>query len=361
MELATDPFKSLNRDLVADIMSRLDGCTLASTASTCTHLKEAAEGESLWQNLCHNTWPSMSKGQLSLQKSGGFKSIYSDAYPLILYNTVKGGRVQKEIHRGNAFDTSSSPMEFISLVDIYYNAQCVFSKVVYGMAEGTYRTHYRVNLNRFLCYPFELDLLGFECPKDFGSTDENLINVPSTAFMEYEEIEDLCDQIIRDLRLSWILFDKRRGKAANISSWKPRSVQRSDPSDEGYYTVSFGCIIPTEDSITTQTCAECVITVKCKLMAKQGCIRWKEITFVIRDIDGSHLSGEESMAVVKQAIVCPRSVNHYMVELGYQKFHKEKIELKLRNEQDESLANILSAIIAIVAFLGVCYACVTLL
>ncbi|KAI3469059.1 hypothetical protein Pfo_025722 [Paulownia fortunei] len=364
MELAPNHFKSLNQDLVVDIMSRLDGCTLASTASTSSDLQDAAGDERLWQKLCHDTWPSTSKRQLPFPKTGGFKSLYADAFPLILHE-VKGG-LPKNIPTGTAsFDTSSSPWDVISLVDIYYKGHCIFSKVVDGIIEGINGTC-RDNFNTFLCYPFKLDLLGIGCPKgasqdfqDFGSTD-NLTNLPSTAFMDYEGGGDLCNKIVGDLRLSWILFDRRKGKAANISSWTPRSIHRSTPFDEGY-VICFGCIVPIEDSITTHTLAECVITAKCKLMIKQGSIRWKEITLVIKDIDGSHLNGEQSMTVMKRALICTRSRNHYRVELGYQKFCKQKIELKLRNEQEESLANIFCATIAIATLLGICYACATLL
>ncbi|KAK4389610.1 F-box protein [Sesamum angolense] len=310
MELGPDHFRSLNPDLLVEIMSRLDGSNLAATASTCTALRDAAGDERLWQKLCNETWPSTSNGHLQFQiassKTGSFKSLYTDAFPLVLYKLV-------------------------------------------------------------FCYPFKLDLLDFYCPvgashdfQDFGSTENNLSKLPLAAFTGCEGREDLCNKIVGDLQLSWILYDKRKGRAVNISSWKPQSIYRNNPPEEGY-VICFGSIIPIEDSRLPHTLAECVITVKCKLMIKQECIRWREISLVINDRSGSHLNGEQSMAVMKQALICPRSINHYMVELGYQQFCKQKIEMKLRQQQEESLANILCAAMAIAALLGICYACATLL
>ncbi|KAK4421403.1 F-box protein [Sesamum alatum] len=368
MELAPDHFRSLNLDLLVEIMSRLDGSALAASASTCTALRDAARDEKLWQKLCNEAWPSTSKGQLQLQiassETGSFKSLYADALPLVLYEVTRG--VRKRIPAGTILDTTSSPWDFISLIDIYYKGSCIFSEVVDGMIEGMYRTCSQ-NFSRFLCYPFKLDLLDFNCPEgeshdfqDFGSRENNLTKLPLAAFTGCEGREDLCNKIVGDLQLSWILYDKRKGRAVNISSWKPRSIYRSYPPEEGY-VICFGCIIPVEDDRLPHTLAECIITVKCKLMIKQGCIKWKEISLVIKDKSGSNLNGEQSMAVMKQALSCPRSIDHYMVELGYQQFCKQKMELQLRDEQEESVANILSAAMAIATLLGICYACATLL
>lgn len=264
MELGPDHFRSLNQDLLVEIMSRLDGSTLAATASTCTALRDAAGDERLWQKLCNETWPSTSNGQLQFQiassKIGSFKSLYTDAFPLVLYEVTR--RAPKRIPTGTIQDTTSSPWDFISLIDIYYKGRCIFSKVVDGMIESMYRTCNN-DFSRFLCYPFKLDLLDFY--------------YPMAAFTGYEGREDLCNMIVGDLQLSWIL------------------------------------------------------------------------------------NGEQSMAVMKQALICPRSINHYMVELGYQQFCKQKIEMKLRQQQEESLANIACAATAIAALLGICYACATLL
>ncbi|KAK6117046.1 hypothetical protein DH2020_049189 [Rehmannia glutinosa] len=325
----------LHRDLIIDIMSRLDGCTVAATASTCIDLRDAVEDEILWRKLCNDTWPSTSKTQLPFHKTGGFKSFYADAFPLIVNRGVS-----KTIH------TSSSPWDFISLIDIYYKGHCIFSKVMDAIIEeGIYASCRHNILKRFFNYPFKLNLL------------DNLTNLPSTAFSDYEE---RGYKIVGDLRLSWIVFDRRKGKAVNISSWKPRTVHKCNSSEEGYI-ICFGCIVPIEDGVTTHRLAECVITAKCELMIKQGCIRWEEITLVIKDMDGSHLNGEQSVRVMKRALNCSRSVNHDAVELGYQQFCKQKIQLKLKDEKEESLANLFCATIAIATLLGICYACATLL
>ncbi|GFQ06153.1 F-box protein at3g44326 [Phtheirospermum japonicum] len=355
MELDPNHMKSLSQDLILDIMSRLDGRTLAAIAATCIDHRDAAGDENLWQKLCHDTWPSTSKRKLPLEKTGGFKSLYADAFPLILQHEVKRA-VRKTIASPTSFDTSLSSTNFISFIDIYYKELCIFSKVVDGIIEG-------IDLQRFLCYPFKLDVLG---PKgasqdfqDFGGKDI-LTNLPSTTFLDYGDRRDISNKIVEDLRLSWILFDRRTGKAVNISSWRPRSIHKCNYSEEGYI-ICFGSVVTMDDGITTHISAEFALTAKCKLLIKQGCIRWTEITLAIKDIDGSHLNGERSVRVMKQALICTRSVNHYMVNSRYQQFCEQKTKLKLRNEQQESLANLFYATIAIAALLAIFYGCATLL
>ncbi|KAL3655853.1 hypothetical protein CASFOL_000249 [Castilleja foliolosa] len=337
MELEPNHIKSLSQDLILDILSRLDGPTLAATAATCIDLRDAAEDEKLWQKLCHDTWPSTSKRQLSLEKTGGFKSLYSDAFPLILQHEVKSAVLRKTIA---SFDTSLSSMDFISFIDIYYKGQCIFSKVMDSIIEGV------VDLQGFVCYPLHLDV----------ST-----NLPLTTFLDCDETKDISsNKIVGDVRLSWILFDRTNGKAVNISSWTPRSIEKGISSEDGYL-ICFGSVVTTENGITTHVLAEFAITVQCKLLIKQGCIIWTEITLAIKDIDGSHLNGERSVRVMKQALSCTRSVNHYMVKSRYQQFCEHKTKLKLMKEQQELLANLVCATIAIATLLGICYVCAAVL
>ncbi|PIM97632.1 hypothetical protein CDL12_29897 [Handroanthus impetiginosus] len=339
MELASNHFQSLNRDLVVNIMTRLHGRTLAAVASTCIDLRDAAEDERLWRKLCHDMWPSTSMRLLPMHKPEGFKRLYISAFPLILYQPTT--KVPEDIP---TCTTPDSPSDFISFIDIYYKNLCIFSQVVDGLTESTSKTC-NDNFKQFFCFPFKLDWLG-----------QRHSTLPSSVSLGHEDQDNLCNKIVGNIRLSWILYDKTKSRAVNISSWKPRSIDRSNPSEQSFI-ICFGSAITSD-----HTLAECVITAKCEVMIRQECvIRWKGITLVIKDVNGSHLNGEQSMIVVKQALFCSRSVNHDMVELGYKEFCKKKVELKLRDEEDETLANMLSATIAIASLLGICYACATLL
>ncbi|GER43653.1 F-box protein [Striga asiatica] len=340
MNSNTNHFKSLPQDLVLDIMSRLDGPTLAAIGSSSTNLRLASKNEKLWQKLCHETWPSTSNTQIPSRKNRGFKSFYADAFPLILHS-AKTGLPRRVVSLDS---TNFSPSDFISFIDIYHEGQCIFSKVVHHENNNTFEM--------LLCYyPFKLEVLG----KNILTT-----KIPSTDYLNHEE-----DKFVESLRLSWILFDVRKGNSSNISSWRPRSIQKFNSSVNKLYVISFGCVVKMDGNelLTCYTSVEFVITVKCRVLIEKGCIiiRWKEISLVIKDVNGSHLNGEQSMRAMKQAFVCSRSVNHHIVESKYQEFSERKMELKQKNEQRENLANLFCAIIAIATLLGIGYSCAALL
>ncbi|XP_073301467.1 probable F-box protein At2g36090 [Primulina huaijiensis] len=359
-------FKGVNRDALIDIMSRLDGCTLASVASTCNDLRGAAGEESLWKEFCYNTWPST-----SAIKTASFKCLYTDAFPLILYEEGRSEVPQQQMTSESTPPDSSlwsSPSGFTSLVDIYYKGHCIFSKVVDGMTARN-ESETSEGFKRFLCYPFSLDLLGigrFETSdhvfdQNLGIMEDDTTNSLLAAFTGYNKRGGICSDIAQNIQLSWILWNARTGRAVNISSWKPRSICRNNPFVHEDFFLCFGCIVPAEDSSIIHKLTEFEISVKCKLLIEQGCIIWKEISLIMKDIDGSHLNGQQSMRAFNRALICSRSINHSRVEKGYQHFQNQKILHRIKIDQEELISNLLSATVAIASLLGICYACGTLL
>ncbi|KAG8374503.1 hypothetical protein BUALT_Bualt10G0001600 [Buddleja alternifolia] len=136
MESASGHFKTLNRDIIVNIMSRLNGCTLTATASTCTDLRDATKDEIIWKKLCHETWPPTSMKQLPFR--GGFKSLHTHAFPLILYNEA----ATQFPKQSTTLDTSSSARDLTSLIDIYFKGRCIISKTMEGITEGTENDHF---------------------------------------------------------------------------------------------------------------------------------------------------------------------------------------------------------------------------
>lgn len=359
-------FKGVNRDVLIDIMSRLDGCTLASVASTCKDLRGAAGEEGLWKELCYDTWPSTSG-----IKTSSFKCLYTDAFPLILYEEGTSEVPQQQMtSESTAPDLSLwlSPSGFTSLVDIYYKGHCIFSKVVDGMTAWN-DSESSEGFNRFLCYPFSVDLLGtgrsetsdHVFDRNLGIMEDDTMNSLLAAFTGYNKRGDICSTIAQNIRLSWILWNTRTGRAVNISSWKPRSICRNNPFVHEDFSLCFGCILPAADSSITHKLTEFEIMVKCKMLIEQGCIIWKEISLVMKDIDGSHLNGQQSIRALNRALICSRSINHGRVEKGYQQFQNQKMLHNLKIDREELISNLLSATVAIASLLGICYACGTLL
>lgn len=306
-------------------MARLDGPDLATTACTCKDLQDVAGEERLWENLCHSTWPSTTSQEAQhLISSSPMKKFYPNSYPLISH--------KKSTHQ----NTQVSHSDFVSLVDIYYKKKCVLSRVLDGIPEAVnvYDDIERKSEHQrwFADCPFKLDVL------DANSSNNN-VNINTND-----------GKVGEDMRLSWILFDKKSGKAVNLSSWKPLLVQRNWPTD-GDYVIRFGCVIPVEEKM-----AECVILAKCRLI-EQGCVIWNEISMIIEDMEGAHISGKKSLLVLNSALHCCTSINHVRVENGYNQYLKQKKEMQKRKESKETIAGGVCVSIEILVFIAFCYIC----
>lgn len=349
-------FQLCSHDILSDIMARLEGSSLAAAACTCSDLRTVARDQSLWKPLCESTWPSTTSTEaeqlLSSSSSssststdgGGYAKFYADSFPLVLYDNKKP--MQHE-----AVTTHVYPSDFVSLVDVYYKEKCILSKVLDGIpgaadVSGSSDSNVTDCQRWFSTCPFRLDLLDIEEDKsttELGKEDDNCSR-------------DLCRNLTQDVRLSWVLFDKRSGKAVNLSSWKPLLVQRSWLFDDDY-VMRFGCVVAVGESLSPQGLAECVIEAKCTLIEAEGFLRWREISMSFEDMMGARVNGSKSLSVLSQALSCRRTINHGLVEKGYSDYERLKMEMKQRNERRESIANHLYVSVEIAVFAALCYAC----
>lgn len=157
------------------------------------------------------------------------------------------------------------PDRLISTVDIFYRGKCFFSKV----HETETVTGW------FRCSPFRIDLLG---PKATVATP---IRRPSH--------EDTCRDLIGDLELSWILVDPHTRRAVNVSSFRPVAVERHWLSGEvhvRYAAVAGDAIFRAE-----VTCA-----------GVSHVLHVTEVSLKTEDMDGTHLSGKESLVILHQGM-----------------------------------------------------------
>ncbi|KAM7525973.1 hypothetical protein LguiA_015875 [Lonicera macranthoides] len=340
---STCHFKSLNQDLVSDIMNRLDGSTLAATSCTCSHLRDASTDPSLWQRLCHSTWPSTSLPEAQrLISINSFARFYADSTPMVLYDDAS---LTSLINHSPARISSS---DITSFVDVYYKGKCVLSRVLYGIPNAIDVFENDDNRHRwFSNCPFKLDLLGFNPCKNTGN-ESNMNNVQPGGY--------LLEKLAEEVRLSWVLYDKKRGKAVNLSSTEPLMVQKSWSSNEDY-VMNFGCVVPVEENAVPHKLVECMITAQCKMIRGGEGMKLTETSMSLVDIEGGHINGRKSLTVLSEALHSLRSNRKVEVEKGYKMFKRQREEIKKRNDCRESIAEKLCASVEIAVFVAICYAC----
>ncbi|GFS44562.1 pyrophosphorylase 1 [Actinidia rufa] len=131
---------------------------------------------------------------------------------------------------------------------------------------------------------------------------------------------------------------------------------RSWPS-YGDYVLHFGSTISVEASMLPQKLAECIILARCELVEKGGYVKWKEMSMGIKDDVGAHVNAKKSLMALNQALYSLRTVKHLEVERRHGQYKQHKIEMKRRQDQIESLADNLYALLEIATFSAICYGC----
>ncbi|XP_068636170.1 probable F-box protein At2g36090 [Aristolochia californica] len=358
----------LNHDLLSQILALVDGPALAAVSSVSSELHGVSREENLWQRISLDTWPSTrEEGARSLiSSSGGFARFYGDSFPLIAYRPMEEDPDLLPSDDDDEPETHLSPSDLVSFVDVYYENKCVFSKVLYGIPGAVNQDKYS---SWFSCCPFRIDLLqhrnsrnandnydGYDDDDDDDRYDDALDEeddetgmFPSVHFGDKKERGGgkLCKKLEKKMRLSWVLLNKRSGRAVNLSSWRPLTVQRHWPA-EGDISMRFGCVVATP--------AECVISVKCRLLDKESCLKWRAISLRMEDRDGRHLNGGRSLSFLERALsCCSRSRKWLEFERGYGEYTREKKKVKEKKLRNEGMVDGMCVFAGIAMFSGLCY------
>lgn len=349
--------KALNGDIIADIVGRFDGSTLAAAACTCSDLRDIARDQSLWRQLCHSTWPSTALEEaqhlLSPSPIGSFHEFYANSYPLLLHG---------ECIKSPELKTHVSASQFASLVDLYYRKECVLSKVVDGIPQAADDDSRRWHSD---C-PFKLELLrpdyvegtGFDNELGYAyieDDDEERRGPLSISLGEDGKLRhDRCKELEEKLRLSWVLLDKKNGKTVNLSSWTPTLVQRRWPLS-GDYVIHFGSIVQVDESLLAHKMAMCKIVISCKVTESGGCPKWREISMHVEDLTGASVSGIKSLMVLNHALDCLRTTKHHEVKQGFRQYEKRKREMMRKKELQETLIEGFFVSIEVAIFVTLCY------
>ncbi|KAL5976465.1 hypothetical protein ACLOJK_020798 [Asimina triloba] len=310
---------SLPSDLLTRILHLLDGPSLAAISCTSSHLRALSSDPALWRRLCRATWPSSNHPRVSCIVSAAFpsahRSFFSDAFPLLPLHPLPPR-------------LPSPPHQLVSAVDLRHRSAPVFSALV----ETETRTGW------FFSSPFRVDALDRKDPSP-----------PAAAALS-------ADSLAADLTLSWIVIDPARGRAANVASLRPVSVQRHWFSGE--IQARFAAVLETERA---GEWAACSVVVACGERGEKGRgLQVREVSMVVEDMDGMSLNGRDSLVILqgamegKRAALGGRDMEEVMRE-RYSEFlerKKERKEKKMRREGRLDLACILMGVSVFASFLG---------
>ncbi|XP_010246018.1 PREDICTED: probable F-box protein At1g60180 [Nelumbo nucifera] len=264
---ATTTISALHPDVVqAHILTRLDGPSLASVCCASSQLHALSNDESLWRDMCHSTWPSTDTPRIRDIVSSfpaGARSFFSDSFSLLVspHDQAPPSNLNPPV----------SPPEIISAVDIHYRGNLLFSKA-----------HETETLSGwFRCSPFRVDLLD---PKE-------VVPTPITIS------DGTCQDLAENLKLSWIVIDATGRRAANLSSWRPVSVQRHWLSREIH--ARFATILAGDRGSTEFV--QCGIVVTCG-GCEGGEMQMREVSLQVEDMDGTNLNGKDSLVIMQRAM-----------------------------------------------------------
>ncbi|CAL5212307.1 unnamed protein product [Lathyrus oleraceus] len=265
---STSSIITMHHDIIhTHILTRLDAAALATTASTCSHLRDLCIDDSLWRKICTATWPSLvdpTTCHIISTFPNRHRSLFSDAFPALHHFSCNSNR-----------PSSPPPAEIISAVDIFYKGKPVFSRV--RRTETT--------KNSFLSSPLWIEILEpnelIPTPVKFVRKDEEL--------MKYLE-ENLC--------LSWILIDPTGKRSANVSSRKPVLVRRHWLTRD--VEILFAVTMAGEPRRTTES-VQCMVKVTC-CGKVGGELHVREVNLVMEDMEGGKVSGKEGVIILQKAM-----------------------------------------------------------
>ncbi|KAF5473528.1 hypothetical protein F2P56_010132 [Juglans regia] len=325
-DCGTTTLSAVHPDIIqTNILTRLDGPTLASAACTSSQFYALSSEENLWTNICHSTWLS-TKTPLLLHVistfPNGSRSFFSDSFPLLTNSdstpAADYSSLNPEYH----------PTELVSAIDVYYKGKVVFCKVI----ETETVTEW------FQRSPFRLDLLD---PKDVVPTP-----------IRFNGGEEICRELTDDLTLSWILIDPNGRRAVNLSSHKAVSVERHWLSGDVH--VRFVTILAGKRG-TASELVQCGIVVTCG-GSEGGELLVREVSLQVEDMDAMHLNGKDSLVILKRSLEGAK-VRRGRRELDegrkrYQEYLERKKERKERRLRTEGALDMLCMALGALVFSG---------
>jgi len=280
-------------DVLALVLRRLDGASLAAFGCSCAAFRGLAADPDAWRALCLARWPSLRDVPSAHHK--GHRRLFADAFPFPAAPAPS-----------SAVPARRLPARLVSAVDLHHGGACILSRVVETDAASEW----------FLGAPFRVDALvqeGLSAP------------APITP---------------ADLSLSWVLIDPATGRAVNASSRRPVSVDRRWLTGETVvrFAVVLGGGVALDAAVT---CDE-----------RFGHVR--EVSLCVEDGEGGGVSGRDGLAVVAAAMAGARQGRggEAAARLRYEEFVKGRAARKERKARREGIVDLCCSSVGAAAFLG---------
>lgn len=292
--------------ILTNILTRLDGPTLASTSCASSHLHSLCTEENLWKKICNSNWPSTAHPFIQEAISNfpsGHRSFYSDSFPT-LHHQPSTGLPKSKINQNGI----TQPAELISAVDIHYGNEPVYSKVVVKETSSGW----------FMCSPFRIDLL------------DQKETVLTPVKFDGEEWKFTAD-VEEKMKLSWIVIDPSRKRAVNLSSIRPVEVRRHWLTGE--IQVLYATVMAAAGG--GGELVNCKVVVTCG--AKEGGeLQVREISMQVEDMEGKIIGGKDSLVILHEAMEEKRRKGEIGEEKKiYEMFLKIRKEWRLRKQNRE--------------------------
>jgi hypothetical protein len=302
---AATAVEDLPADVMAQVLRRLDGASLAAVGCACAAFRDLAADPGAWRALCLALWPSLRDVPAAdLATKGAHRRLFADAFPFPSPVAPAARHDPDPAHH-------RLPARLVSAVDLHHGGARVMSRVVETDAASGW----------FLGAPFRVDALVQE-----GLTAAAAAVPVAPA----------------DLTLSWVLIDPSTGRAVNASSRRPVSVDRRWLTGE---TVArFAVVLGGGGGVAldaTVTCDE-----------RLGHVR--EVSLCIVDGEGSGVSGRHGLAVVAAAMAGARQGRgaEDAARLRYEEFVKGRAARKERKARREGIIDLCCSSVGAAAFLG---------
>ncbi|KAG5114566.1 hypothetical protein JHK82_037835 [Glycine max] len=294
------------------ILNRLDGPTLASAASSTSHLRRLCTEHHLWRNISAATWPSLNDplaAAIITTFPARHRSIFSDSFPSLHHSPPNL----------NPTPPPPPPPELISAVDLYYKGKPVFSRVIKT------ETH----KGWFLCSPLWVDLL-----------DRNEVVPTPLKFAQTNDENELLNHLDENLTLSWIIIDPTRKRAANLSSRRPVAVRRH------WLTAELQVLY----AVPMET-VQCVVKVTCCGKAG-GAMHVREVSLTMEDTEGRHVMGKDSVVILQDAMENGKRKKLDEVEAKerFEKFSIVKREIRERKMRRDKATDMVAMLVAFAVF-----------
>lgn len=362
----------VNNDVLYEVLSRVDGLTLATAACAGSVFRSISSDERIWEHICNQQWPSTNDPHVkSIASSlGGFHRYYTECFPLIVnkqpfvFDVADTTMKDAEDWFDDEDDMieelyGTSPDDFISIVDVVFRGKPVVTRVLHGIP-GASDFH-----GWFSSCPFRIDALAYNEEDEeqaFASGTVISEGLPSVVSIEKERKEGRFWKALRDdIRVSWIVVNKRTKQMANLSSWKPLGGQRHWPSDK-HFLVRFGSILPAHPLLSGKV-VQCNVVLKGKLLSnsslpesRKSALVITELSLQLEDMAGAHLNGRHSVLALMEAMSCCKSVNHTEVLKSYRQYIRVQSELKEEKLKSEGWIDTVCIMCGIMSFVSFfCY------